>query len=85
MNMDDAMKYWGPAADNLYGGSDFGSRELLDTALNVTLWAEYVERHSADDFPLPEPMRDLLRQLAGPYGHTVLRAYQIKYGIRSSS
>lgn len=87
MNSDDEQKYWVPAAINIFGKPVRQHRRLswpehlLQEALGVKLWSEWQERLVIYDFPLSEEWRQLLTQLAGPHGKTILRAYQIKHGV----
>jgi hypothetical protein len=88
MNRDDLLAYFGPAAVNLFGREALTPEDpnewieaKLDRALGVRLWGEYQERPINHDFPLTEEWRDLLRQLAGPNGHFILKMYQIKKGL----
>lgn len=92
MNAEDFMVYYRPAAerimdrvftpnsldDALEHFSDF------DALLGIDYFKQYAKRHSADDFPIPQPMRELLTALAGPHGKTILKAYWAKKGLTNA-
>lgn len=90
MDNNGITQYWFPAAYNLFGAVDINNSQdtyyacaRLDTALGVSLHKDYCARSASEDFPLEPEMKELLRKLKGPHGKTILKAYQIKHGVKN--
>lgn len=83
-------KYFVPALKNILGIDlhkiEVGTRRAaalpMDDILGVNLVKGYGERLVMDDKPMPQEWRDFLEKLAGPYGHTILKVYQAKKGMK---
>ena len=85
MNQEDVEKLWYPAAERLkLDYKNLQNRgDALDDALGVNYFEGYRHRGHHQDRPMPDgPFKELLKALAGPHGKTILRAYQIKHGIK---
>lgn len=80
MNREDRRAYWYPAVENLFPNALDGDR-ALEKALGIKTYSEYCMREEIHDYPLSEEWVTLLTQLAGPHGHTILKAYRIKKGL----
>ena len=82
MNRDDSFQYWWPAVANIIDSDLYAHKaKLLDKALGVTIYSDYMSRPEHMDYPLSDEMKELLVKLAGPHGRTVLRAYRIRKGL----
>jgi hypothetical protein len=91
MNREDYLHYWRPAALKLFPEVDphasspqekgYTQDHFLDKTLGVTIYAEYVDRAFADDFPLDDNMKKLLVALTGPYGKVLLKVHRIRKGL----
>lgn len=56
--------------------------ESLDRDLNVNEYATYWHNPPHADLPMKRELRELLLKLKGPHGKTLLKAYQIREGIK---
>ncbi len=83
MTNEDFAELWFPATVNLFERGDY---EKLDTALGVAEFDGWINRVGIPrkpDVPLSDNLKHLLKALAGPHAKTILRAYQIKHGIKT--
>lgn len=91
--MTDHADYWDyfvPALENILGidltkiqiGIRYKAAIPMDDVLGVNLADAYNKRLTTSDKPMPQEWRDFLQKLAGPYGHTILKVYQAKKGIK---
>lgn len=55
----------------------------LEAALGIEVWSNFTQNSPVvrPDPPLSEELALVLRQLAGPHGPTILKAYRIKKGL----
>jgi hypothetical protein len=80
MTTDEVIDLLSPALLGLGRRNVIADAEWLDDQLGVTHYRDYQFLHSADK-PAPEDYKNLLRQLAGPHAHAILKAYRIKKGL----
>lgn len=86
MDIHDEHHLWYPAYKVLNEGPQLTSTivlgRMLDEALGITEFEDYIHRLAAQDRPMPDgPLKDLLKALGGPYGKAILKAYRIKRGL----
>lgn len=70
-----------PALQGLGRASTVDQAKLLDQETGVDYYHQYTTLRTMQHVPLPEDYANLLRQLAGPHAHTILKAYRIKKGL----
>lgn len=81
MTYDDVIELLVPALQGLGRASTVGQAKLLDQETGVDYYHQYSTLQPMRHVPLPEDYANLLRQLAGPHAHTILKAYRIKKGL----
>lgn len=81
MTCEEIIELLVPALQGLGRASTVGQAKLLDQETGVDYYHQYSMSRSIEHVPLPEDYANLLRQLAGPHAHTILKAYRIKKGL----
>jgi hypothetical protein len=79
MNHEEVTIFLIPALKGLGKQVCVQEAEHLDSALGVAHYRNYYLNLNKE--PAPEEYINLLRQLAGPHAHTILKAYRIKKGL----
>lgn len=89
MNEGDYYAYYMPAVANVFnfeyslsnGAENTQKSKAFDLLLGVRISDPYLSRRHSEDKPLPDDWREFLIKLRGPYAKTLIKVYQIKYGV----
>lgn len=92
MTNEEFYHLWVPATVAVYGNAtaryaetriNIGDYLKLEQELKTSEFSEWLDRIGSPDPELPDELKYLLKALVGPHAKTILRAYQIKHGVKT--